>query len=575
MYCTICGNLLSDKDIFCKVCGTATGAALSKEKEKDKISEKNNVFEEIKKEVTAEILVEEGDEPKSIADLGISWNVYEFPKPKKTEEAEFVWNVEEAINAEKSLVTSSVENILEMSESVSSFGTTDPSNSDKFFTFSKKNEEFQKLLDMEYERIKSRENTDPRILKAQTNFNLATENLDKVEESKLQSIKEKVIQDTDEVENVEESHISPKTFSVETLVDSTIQDNETLRKKFETKELKPIKEIKEPKPLEESPEVEVIHIQKLKPIESKNGEPQETILKDVEKPQEGFARKSDNLAAIFDQEEKEIEEKSEGKSGCFLKIIIGIIIVLLVAELGCLGIQRFYPESQASKIIGKTQGVVVEQIIEWVDKIKGSDKSKTEPDKKTDSQNEGTEAVVDFGDVDTTPTADKNVLIVNNAARNTNIQTVIANDNLVYVSGKNYGVSDVNDSKPLKNNGWYKDDQGNAIFYDNEIVGTLMAFGSQWVDYVEEGNKSVLKLTKTDSQAYKNVINSPELGKITEIFYLLEIGEIRKGENGYYIWCHEKKMLAEGGVGTDYEYNWIYYLEPIGRELKVVNYYKF
>ncbi|MEG1930543.1 MAG: hypothetical protein RR131_05335, partial [Anaerovorax sp.] len=111
MYCTICGNLLGEKDIFCKVCGTATGITLLKEKTAGKIHGEHDgaaeikVVEEIKKEVEDEIFSEAADRAKESKDLEISWNVYEFPKPKKTEDAEFVWGVEEASNTKESSQT--------------------------------------------------------------------------------------------------------------------------------------------------------------------------------------------------------------------------------------------------------------------------------------------------------------------------------------------------------------------------------------------------------------------------------------------------------------------------------------
>ncbi|MEG2198862.1 MAG: hypothetical protein RRY25_01050, partial [Anaerovorax sp.] len=284
---------------------------------------------------------------------------------------------------------------------------------------------------------------------------------------------------------------------------------------------------------------------------------------------------TDPLSAFFDRKDVEEQPPSRGRGGIILRILAVIVVVLLIAQLACMGIQRFYPDSQVAKTIGKQQVKMVEQIAEWVEIIKGSDQEKSKPDGEKKAQGKDAKGVIDFGDVDTTPVADKNLIIANNASRNSNIQSVIANDALAYIVGKNYGVTDINNSQPLTNNGWLKDDQGNVTFYDNEIVGTLMAFGSQWVDYVNAGNKSVLDLLKPDSQAYKNAVNSTELGKITETFYRLEIGEIRQGENGYYIWCHEKKQLSQGGVGAENEYNWIYYVEPDGSNMKVVNYYKF
>ena len=83
------------------------------------------------------------------------------------------------------------------------------------------------------------------------------------------------------------------------------------------------------------------------------------------------------------------------------------------------------------------------------------------------------------------------------------------------------------------------DNQGNPIYIDREAVGTLIAFDSQWIDYVNTGNTAVFDLLEEGSAAYKNSKAYSQAGKIKETFVLLEIGEIRQGADGFYVWTHD------------------------------------
>lgn len=577
MYCTICGNLLSDKDIFCKICGTATGVGMAKEtqpvntigEEKSTVAvEERQAIEEERQNI--EIMAPEEtklEEKPTISNVDpeISWNVYEFPKPKKTEDMEFVWKTEDtykpSLTLEKTsekkleeilfqeLDTLKNEEIEECEEDVL------PLDSDTFFTFSKKNEEFQKLLDREYEKIKDRENSDPRMIREIQGDGTGPFTIpEKPEESFQDNIvvekeKETVLETVpDAPEAIEPETIEPEAMApVEPLIQPIIQGNEALRKKFDTKEISCRGE-------RGSASIKISQVEKIAEI-----------------PESEPLREEDPLAVIFDQEPIVEKKEQKPKRLSFPKVLLIILIIALVAELVCLGIQQFAPQSSAAQAITKQQVMVVEQIKSWVDKIKGTESGA--------EQNQSSNSTPQDADVDVdeiiAPTIDKGILIANNADKNTNIKWLVANDQLKYIEGKNYGVSDINNSKPMENCFWSKSEDGTVKYYDNEIVGTLMAFNSQWVDYVNDGNKSVLALTEVDSQAYKNAINFENAGKMNLTFNLLEIGEIRKGEKGYYVWCHTEVEISENATTTQSKYNWIYYLEPKDSGMKMINYYKF
>lgn len=170
MYCNKCGFLLDDDDLFCSQCGNKV-KALKKQEEPPEQEEK--------------------EEKKPIHYDEFKWNVKEFNAEKKYEDVVFDWSkkVEEDNEQEEEktdlntaegtkskeevplpddsefekggnnemLAKTDESSVKELEEHI--FGA--PIKNDKeerFFTFTKKNEEFQKLLDEEYEKIKKNSN---------------------------------------------------------------------------------------------------------------------------------------------------------------------------------------------------------------------------------------------------------------------------------------------------------------------------------------------------------------------------------------------------------------------------------
>ena len=115
MYCKECGSPLKEGDRVCKICGTPIDIVDGNvdNKSTDDSASKKDEFSEFQ------------------------WNVYDFPKPKKTEDIDFDWGFSDNRMYNPSFEKDDI--------------NSDYSSAEKFFTFQKKNEEFQKLLDREYE----------------------------------------------------------------------------------------------------------------------------------------------------------------------------------------------------------------------------------------------------------------------------------------------------------------------------------------------------------------------------------------------------------------------------------------
>ncbi|MHC1723512.1 MAG: zinc-ribbon domain-containing protein [Aminipila sp.] len=404
---------------------------------------------------------------------------------------------------------------------------------DKFYTFSKKNEEFQKLLDKEYERLKKTPDfvyPEPKIPSniEKLEINLPTEqNLEPVIEKTTEKIEENI-------ENTAEK----------------IEENSEIKNKKNSLEQEPA--VEKEKQLEEQGE-------------NSSGE----------KPDMQSAEVSPALP--WDEMESPLGEFTDpdaGKKISPMGVILSIIIVLLAFEVAILGIKCFLPESSAAAFINDKLGVAVN----WVDLLKSSNKDQEEQKKPAEETNKDkSEAAKEVNAVvqpDPVPNSDKSELIEEALVYNTNIKSIVADDSLSYAENIDYEDKDINNSKPIENNIWYEDENGNTVYYDKEIVKNIIQFDSAWIDYVNKKDDTVLGFTKEGSSAYTKTKNFSSVGKITENFDTLKIGEIRQGNNGFYLWVHEAITIKEKEKVKQVNYNYVYHLEPVAKQMKIVSYIK-
>ena len=481
MYCKECGSPLKEGDRVCKICGTPIDIVDENvdNKSTDDSASKKDEFSEFQ------------------------WNVYDFPKPKKTEDIDFDWGFSDNRMYNPSFEKDDI--------------NSDYSSAEKFFTFQKKNEEFQKLLDREYERINRIEGRQEEVLQRP---NIKIEDIDIEDEIEEETIE---IEEKEEVLEIDEEVVEEK---------EEIDDEE-----------------------------ELLIIADSDYVEEKTAEEEEPP-KDI---------------LWFDYEDDPIEEKKKRFS--FKRVILIIVIIILIAEVFALGITYFAPDTAAGKKVGEIQGLIggtfsniKDEIAAFFNKDEG-EMTSTDPIEEPEDEDEDPEEIKEV--LDPKPNEDKDALIQSQLFNNKNIKDVRANNELIYQEGKDYGVEDINKSKPIENNIWMTTENGDTLYYDQEIVATLISFDSQWVDYVQGGSDQVLNLVEEGSQAYKNVSTFSKVGKVKQDFLLLEIGELRQGNNGFYAWTHEKIKEYEGNKVNEKEYYWIYHLKAVDTKMKIVNYHKY
>ena len=647
MYCRMCGKLLDDTDQHCKYCGTATGfqeiPAEPKQPMEEEVvfnppyesEERHNSFllkeeetqieekaEENLKEFISENEVEEQKRQAGAIDEStarnteFSWNVHEFPQKKKTEDVEFSWKLDEYGHQEQKAKDAVFEE--ELFQEIRDEGNRiKESNIDRFFTFSKKNEEFQELLDKEYEKI----NRHPEIVTraehkqaieagisqdGMQNKEAAPAEVVVVKEEVPEEISETVGTETDanpeviievdseieEPEEVSDTDITEAEMPKETdslpesvlqvtiaatskaehlqemaqartsfFGEELIQDNETIKKKLGSSEAVEEK-------MQEKEQTDTSDHEEANDLTAKS---QESERKEIETPH-ALANEEARVKAGSEK------EKKNPHIGMILLMIIGIILVF---EIAILGIRYFAPNSEAADMINTTQAKLTGTVSGWFsisdndsgkDSINETEKQK-DKEELSDAETQTQDAEANTPAPDKAPMADKAALVATQLGSNVNIQQVKANDTLAFQEGRDYGLADLNQSKPIANNIWMTPQGEDPVYYDRSIVGAIIAFDSQWIDYVSGTNKNILDLLKKDSGAYEKTVSYSKIGKVKEIFKLLEIGEIRQGSQGFYVWVHEEIQLTENGKTTDKKYNWVYYLEPVEGKMNIVNYF--
>jgi hypothetical protein len=193
----MCGNKLGDTDHYCQFCGTPTGfkeppaapaerseieeevvfnppyenrPRFAKEPERPEDTAEPEKEKDLKEyisdyeiEAAQKAHDDAGAEQGPVKNSEFTWNVYEFPTAKKkTEDIEFNWSTEEPGGQpepepepeQKDAEATVFEEEL-FQEIRDDSSRIREQNIDRFFTFSRKNEEFQELLDREYDKIKS------------------------------------------------------------------------------------------------------------------------------------------------------------------------------------------------------------------------------------------------------------------------------------------------------------------------------------------------------------------------------------------------------------------------------------
>lgn len=616
MYCKKCGKRLADGDKFCGNCGTKIdvseiniGFAEEEPKPKknfdfgafnwdldgypdeDKAKTEdvdfnwNTVLEEKKrkdieeKSFTETIMTENElfdriqseDNAKDASEISFNWELGSTTRVEKADRFEsIIPKVEEKaeldIPVEVSEDHEEVKDLVDIDEALAAgiAAASSPRKSiDKFYTFNQKNEEFQALLDQEYERLRNRIREDS---EAEAIIANKEEKLEQARATWSKEPLEEPVEEAEETVEVTEETEAPVEVAVESEVEATeveeaeaeaVNDAENTEEaqdtEVETEEApeteetdveteSEFEEVEEPAIQEEAcaceAEDEVAcdissedaeEVEKAEETEAEDtyddneeAEAEETPSKpesgnppsDEEKKEEDASGDEDSketklhYSDIFANDDvHDSNSGNEQKTGRWKIIVLDIIIVILAIAVICSGILVFAKGSAPANKI--SQG------ISWVtEKFSGSsDNSKD--DKKSEEKAEKTKSMEDV-----VAAAKKNYV---------NIGKVQYDSKLKFDTSKDYGISELKNAKKFKDGEF----SGGKLLSE-AIVNLSLGYYSGLTDKVNSGSDDVLKLINEDSELYGHVKAIAE-GDEEQQIKNIKIGEIKNSGSNYYV----------------------------------------
>lgn len=286
------------------------------------------------------------------------------------------------------------------------------------------------------------------------------------------------------------------------------------------------------------------------------------------------------VASFYKGESERTEYKKKSPIG---KIILMTVIIILIAECAVLGIQHFMSDSKAAEVIDNSLKKVVMLFNGDADDGGGNaDKDKTDNDDggATDADNEDEENQDDSSNIPdrSVPEADLSAvltaILTEQQGINENIANITYDAAVKYDENHKYNSTLVSQTMPLESNVLYTDADSTVHYVDEEVLKTLIAYNSGWIDYVNNSSNTIFKVLKNGSDAWNNTKAFNASG-ITKEFVSLSIGEIRAGEQGeYFVWAKEVIKTTKDSKTTTDEYNWVYHMELTDGKLLIVDYYK-
>lgn len=232
--------------------------------------------------------------------------------------------------------------------------------------------------------------------------------------------------------------------------------------------------------------------------------------------EEKAARKKEKRDYIAEPDD-EYEESAGGKGRIVLKIILIILIVILAVEVAGMGIRFLAPQSKAAELIDNQLNKVIQLIT-------GDD----------------TEYSVLAAQVRTEPMEDKTELINAQISKNknNNIGNIVYNADLSYDQATDGEISDLVLSTPMTSVEWGRDEKNYPVYYDEQVVGQIIAYESNLVEYRNNSDEKVLDMINPEMSLYDDV-KKLKGDKLSGDFKKLEIGEIRQAGSNYYVWVRE------------------------------------
>ncbi len=256
------------------------------------------------------------------------------------------------------------------------------------------------------------------------------------------------------------------------------------------------------------------------------------------------------------------EEEKPKKTG--RKVVAAILLILLIGEGWMIGTTRLAPDSGAAKFINKN----IPQAVSWVDPLLGERTKKKQNEEEAERR-----ARERAEELTRKETNDRRIALVEkhiSSNVNGNISNIVINPNLKFDKAAKYAVDDVLISKPIVSVEWYKSEDGTAVTHEEIIIATLLAYESLRVDFENSGVRKLQDYIARGTQAEQDAAEKLSKNGEKMAFDKLEIGEIRVGNEYFYVWTRETlKFSRSDGSGSEKIFQKIYCMSAVDNKMYI------
>lgn len=241
-----------------------------------------------------------------------------------------------------------------------------------------------------------------------------------------------------------------------------------------------------------------------------------------------------DVNALFDDKwDRELEDEGRKKGGFFGKLIRFLIVVIILFLIADFAVTKFMGDGPVKQFFHNVNEKVYEKVEPIKDKFGKKEQVETDPQKIAANE------------------------------MNENIKQITFDD-----SKAKYQATLETNYEGLASSDVVTDPEKLAA-----VTKTIVGYNSSWISYVNTTTDiSCLSYLKTDGSAYRSAANFSGLGKITEEYKKLNIGEIRADDDFVYVFTNEDITIKENGSSASTHSDMIYRLQLVGEEYKILDY---
>lgn len=226
--------------------------------------------------------------------------------------------------------------------------------------------------------------------------------------------------------------------------------------------------------------------------------------------------------AFFENDEIDKTKKSKVAKVCLTVLMVIMVILIII-----IGIKVLFPYSKVAETLD-------EGIYKIVHIFAGNNDSS-----------------VVVAEDRSMATEDKSGIIQLELKENYNdkIATIKYVNDAKYIQSKTYAFPNSTQLKSITENKWYKDDKKKQHYYDQEAVGSIIAFESSKMAYINDNDDKVFDTILPGSTMESALKTKTNIGK-TDID-TLGIGDIRKQDDNLFVWVveDEQKRVYQLNIG--------------------------